>query len=678
MKQLRDYLSNFTLAAKIEGGFAIFSVLLVIVAGVAYFSMSTNRAVVTDVVKEYQPAVLASNQLQKRISTTAASMGFYLLSKEDSHKENYLKGLELLTEDIVALSEFPVIKEDQISVELVDKLHSQIDQYKKYKDQVVLYATKDSENFPAMFYGARNINPLSQEMLQLVTIMIQSEEEEEATPQRKRLVRDLGDLRYAFSGIMGGIRAYLAFRLEASKDEVELYRGQVETVLERLSAYEDVLTFEQEDGLEQFLEIKERFFKNYDELLRVHGGEQWRMDSYVLRSEISPLVDDIIEGANALIHRQKESIDSASHALFKAMDLSNVVIIGASVIAILLVILIAFIIRQISIKPIRQTVAALQDIAEGEGDLTRRLSATGKDEVAQLANAFNLFADRICTLISKSATVASNLSDGVSRLEIVSEQSSKGAKAQLSETTDVNESISTMLLASRAMTHNAKAAANSAIAARGVAENGQKTVDEAGEVFGELVDEVESANKVIKDLESNVNNIGVMLESIKGIAEQTNLLALNAAIEAARAGEQGRGFAVVADEVRTLASRTQDSAAEIDTIVTNFQDNTRIAVDVMTRGQEKAQLGMGYTESMSSSLGEITNSVNTIVGMNELISSETEEQQRVSSVIQENIGTLSEIGEQSAQGSEQTRLTAVELAKFRDQLQSLMQQFKVK
>ena len=674
---MANFLNKFTLARKIEGGYGLITGLLILVAAISLFSVQDNKKVLGTFVNDYQPAMAASNELKLVIESTMASMGFFLLTKEEEHRKGFIQGLTDVEKQIAVLKSFPVIQEDKQSQELVKLLSEQIISGIKYKDQIIELATNDAANFPAMIYSAQNINPLSQQMLQLISIMIQSEEAEPATKVRKALMKDLGDLRYSFSGIMAGVRAYLAFRGQNSLDEIKLYSDQVGVVLERLKSRSDIFTFEQEAGLEEFEETKDKFFNNYQTLLEIHGGEKWRMDGYMMRTEIGPLVKNILSNTTNLIKRQEQRISTVSTDLFASMNLTTVVIIATSVIAIIIVVVVVLLMRILSIKPIQKTVVAMEDISQGEADLTQRLDERGKDEVAQLAHAFNRFVKRIGETITQSVEVANNLSDGVSHLKVVSEKGSKGASAQLSETEQVKSAIGEMLTVTESVSKSAHEAATSAESAKTQASDGLETVDSAINVFKSLAEQVETASGVIAELEGNSQKIGVMLDAIKGIAEQTNLLALNAAIEAARAGEQGRGFAVVADEVRTLATRTQDSTAEIEQIISKFQLSSKEAVDVMASGQEKAQEGLSFSQSVGNALAEITQSINKIADMNDQIASASEEQQNVSLEIKRNITSLAEIGEQSADGAEKTLVTSGELERLRDQLQSLMQQFKI-
>ena len=677
MNLLFKYTQNLTLAHKIIGGFSLFGAIFILVVGVSVYSAQNNRTVMTEIVNEITPAVMLSAKLKENVEFTSASMGFYLLSKEADHRKNYEKGLSDLLENVAALRKMQVIQDDKSSMETLNVLDAKLVKFAKYKEQVFLFVENDAENFPALPYSAQNINPLSQQLLQTVSMMILSEEEESANAIRKRLLRDLGDLRYASSAIMGGIRAYLAFRNPAAIDEVALYSGQVDTVLKRLGEYSDILTFEQEEGVEQFTTIFGQFDQNFKKMLEIHGGEKWRMDSYLLRTEISPLVNDILFQAETLVSRQSERVNNASEKMFAELSAINTLFFAVTVIAVVLVGVIVFSIYHSGIKPIRETVKALEDISAGEGDLTRRLQVNGKDEVGQLATAFNQFVSRIQDLISQSAKVAENMSEGVNLLKVVSHKSSDGAKTQQNETQLVSRSIDEMLNVSEEVSSSALEASTSAESAKKAANEGQQTLTQAMDAFTSLEGEVVGVSEVIAELEANSENIGGMLDVIKGIAEQTNLLALNAAIEAARAGEQGRGFAVVADEVRTLASRTQESTFEIESLVTKFQASAKGASSAMASGKEKAREGVDFARNVSGALNEIAESINAIADMNGQIATQAESQKGFSSEIQKNVGTLTEVGEQSAQGALETMKAADDISDFRDKLQTLMKQFRV-
>ena len=220
-------------------------------------------------------------------------------------------------------------------------------------------------------------------------------------------------------------------------------------------------------------------------------------------------------------------------------------------------------------------------------------------------------------------------------------------------------------------------ASQAAQTADGEAKSGALVATEAIGGIESLVAEVDSAAKVIRNLEQESENIGSVLDVIRGIAEQTNLLALNAAIEAARAGEQGRGFAVVADEVRTLASRTQQSTQEIQDMILRLQSGAGNAVKVMEGAQKKAQESSDLVEKAAESLGMIAGSISAINDMNTMIASAAEEQSAVAGEMQSNMNNIREVADRSAEGAQQTAQASEELARLAAEQQALMAQFRV-
>ena len=225
---------------------------------------------------------------------------------------------------------------------------------------------------------------------------------------------------------------------------------------------------------------------------------------------------------------------------------------------------------------------------------------------------------------------------------------------------------------------HATEASSAAQSADKEANNGRTVVEETVTSIDVLAKEIEKSSGLIHELENNSANIETVLVVIRGIAEQTNLLALNAAIEAARAGEQGRGFAVVADEVRTLASRTQESTQEIQTMIEKLQQGSKNVVDAMVLSQKQSSQSVIQAESALVSLNEITNSVTTISEMNIQIAGAASEQSNVAEEINKNIVNISGVVHETAEGAKQTLTASQELASLSHELQSLVGQFKTK
>ncbi|MDH5446783.1 MAG: methyl-accepting chemotaxis protein [Gammaproteobacteria bacterium] len=312
-----------------------------------------------------------------------------------------------------------------------------------------------------------------------------------------------------------------------------------------------------------------------------------------------------------------------------------------------------------------------------EGDLTTRLHLDTHDEMSQIATNFNNMVEKFEALIQQIISATTQMAAASEELSLIAKDSSTNIERQRMETDQVATAMNEMSATVQEVARNASSAAGSANSADNDAQGGKVIVQQTSEAISQLAKEVENASEVIHTVEADSEQIGTILDVIKDIAEQTNLLALNAAIEAARAGEQGRGFAVVADEVRTLASRTHQSTEEIEQMITQLQAGAQKAVTTMESGREKAQNGVEKANEAAEALEAITRAVTTINEMNSQIASAAEEQSSVAEEMSRNITSISQVSEQTAEGAKQTTNSSEELAKLASQLQELIAQFKI-
>lgn len=319
----------------------------------------------------------------------------------------------------------------------------------------------------------------------------------------------------------------------------------------------------------------------------------------------------------------------------------------------------------------------LKSIAEGDGDLTQRLETKGKDEFGQIAHEFNVFVANLQESIANVVAVSNQLADKSNYIDKESNSTSQTADRQRQETTMAATAINEMSATVLEVARNTSSAADSAKSADQCAVDGQKIVTAMARGVEALAEEIETSSNAINLLKEDSVSVGAVLDVIRGIAEQTNLLALNAAIEAARAGEQGRGFAVVADEVRTLAQRTQESTQEIREVIERLQGGADTAVERMTGSSRKVGENVDAANNAGAALANITEAVKQIVDLNVQIASAAEEQTTVTEEINRNMVNISEQTDITAESAQSLASAAQELRNLSDNLHQTVGRFKV-
>ncbi|SFY19154.1 methyl-accepting chemotaxis protein [Pseudomonas sp. NFACC49-2] len=328
-------------------------------------------------------------------------------------------------------------------------------------------------------------------------------------------------------------------------------------------------------------------------------------------------------------------------------------------------------------RPLKQMVAMLDDIAQGEGDLTRRLVSDRADELGAIAKGFNTFLSKLQGMISQVVISVQSVSDSSEHTADIAIRTNQGVHKQMAEIDQVATAVHEMTATAQDVARNATQAAQAASHADQAASQGMRIVQDTSTSIGALAQEIGRAVGVVQNLAKDSENINAILTAIRGIAEQTNLLALNAAIEAARAGEQGRGFAVVADEVRNLAQKTQQATEEIQSMIQQLQQGTRDVVRVMEDSQHRTDESVQHAAKAAQALETITQAVSVINDMNTQIASAAEEQSAVADDINRNVINIGQVANEVAGGADESSAASAGLTKLAEQQRRLINQFRV-
>jgi methyl-accepting chemotaxis protein len=376
----------------------------------------------------------------------------------------------------------------------------------------------------------------------------------------------------------------------------------------------------------------------------------------------------------------QQAIDKmSSSAISKADDVKDSAFSSLLILAIVALAIAAVISKYMIssiVPPIVGFMSDLKAIAKNN-DLSKRLTVNSKDEIGDMATTMNNFIEKLQSLLTDISGYSDDLASSAAETSRVSDSANDIVAKQKNETTQVAHAIDGVTSAVEEVTNNAQRASIAANEGGNDAEKGRQVVSEIVASINELNSEITNSMDVIRNVKSNSENIGSVLDVIKNIAEQTNLLALNAAIEAARAGEQGRGFAVVADEVRSLAQKTQDSTAEIENLISTLQLGSDNAVKSMDQNAESIASLVSQTGMATDSLNAISESVRSITDMNSLIAVAAEEQSAVVQEISINVNNIHQMSEQSSQSSQELLETSGHMSGLSDKLKAAVQQFRL-
>jgi len=671
------WFQNCSIRQRIFGAFSLMLVILAIVSVVPLINISSMNRSVNEVIEDVQPAAMASERFAEQLNSASTALGYFMLTQEEGYKNTYLNIIKQANATLKDLKQHLEKSSNSESLVMLGSINANLAKLEQYNQRLIELAMDPTANLPALTYAATYLNPASQKILSSLTIMLQSELNEDATTERRAVAFEISELRYQWLNLMALIRSYLAYRAPAVAEEILTFYATTDGIIERIMALKDNFTFEEEEGIPAIIESHDTFKNMLNEMVRIHSSDEWRTDSHLIKTEVGPLVKTIESEITNLIERQNQKSNNMSVVVTNQAKTTISMTSTLMIVSLVFGIAIAFALVRGTTGPLLKITTAMRGIAEDNGDLTQRLPVTGENELGNLALAFNAFTSKIQDAVAKVAVAAQQLNVAAGEVSETTEKTSANLQIQTSNIEQVATAITEMAASIQEVSRNTQNTADSAKLAKDETERGNNIFATTVNSIEILVREINKVSEVILSVEEESKQIGSVLDVITRISEQTNLLALNAAIEAARAGEQGRGFAVVADEVRTLSKGTSDSTKEIQSIIERLQAGTKNAVTASEEVSRQSVDTVTNVEKAASALRSIAEAVNTINNMTLLIASATHEQSATADDVNEKIVKTNQTVEETALTAQLTAVASNDLAKLADDLQQTVSQFKV-
>lgn len=456
-------------------------------------------------------------------------------------------------------------------------------------------------------------------------------------------------------------------RLDQSrKGDDSAGQGKIEQADQALTQAEQLKTTVKDEGYQTVLNEVTGHIASFSEKLAEYTG---------LLAQEKTVYEQLHQRAAQVVERVDQAYVAEDHSMQAELKKNSLLIIGSSALALLVGLIAAWVITRLIVAPLRSVIRVAQQIAAG--DLSATVEVTRRDEIGQLMQAMQQMGAGLSSIVSGLQAGIEQLASSAQSLSAVTEQTNLEVSSQKEETEQVATAMNQMTATVHDVARNAEEAAQAAQTADDKVESGQQVVRQSMARIEQLADSASSASSSIESLSAEIQNIGTVLGVIKSVAEQTNLLALNAAIEAARAGEQGRGFAVVADEVRALAKRTQQSTEEIERLVSALRSAAQSSVQQIQSSGELVKLAVSDALQTESALGSIAAAVSLIQQMNQQIAAAAEEQSSVAEEINRSVTSIRASADQSSLAMQGNAASSIELAQLGVELKGMVGHFRL-
>ncbi len=671
---MKKFLQRLTLKNKIRFGFGIILAVLAIITVQAVINLALVRMNIQEVVQVKQPVAVQANKMALELEHAKTSLSLYLLTSNKEFLSDYDEHIRVTKEALSFLRDNSVEGVNNERLHLISELFNQL---LPLKEEISFLQNDPTKKFPVYDFVAHNIQPLSKDVQNKISLVL-SAELENLSSERERFLGDVLALQQNWQNIDSSLGSYLAFRSEAVVTTMTEYLNEFEHgIAQIIQKGQGHLTQESVAEIIQIKNIYELYRENFMTLRGIHEGSQWRMDIWLMNEKMVPLFQDmerevIAISENAVFEMETVSLKVANSSLYNL-----ILLLVLSAMGLVVGVIISRKVTNSVIEPVQNLAKAMQNIAQGDSDLTKRLKLVGKDELTELSQSFNVFIERIQTTLIEVTHMVDSLEEAQKDLQKITRGAKAGTQQQLVASDKLRGSMVDMAKQAKKIEDHSHNTTGATVQATDRVKDGGEIVKSAACNIQLVSDGMGKITKSVMVLSKDSQTISSVINVIHGIADQTNLLALNAAIEAARAGEHGRGFAVVADEVRQLAQRTQESTVKIDSVISNIQKATQEAVKMVESGQDITQAGYDSVMSAQKMLMPVVILIDDVNKMSEEMLLSAQSQSSLTKEVHDNLNQIHLAYEGSVKGVEETEQAGYRLQTISDSLENLVHKFKI-
>ena len=661
---------------KIRIALSSIAVLVSITLIVVYVNLSEIRELSEQNTNIILPKLGVANQLNQNIKTNMEYLGYFLISKSESDLQKYTDNKARLKETLKKIQDLFLNNNEENDSEKIKFIKSSLFKLESYEKKLLYYSEDITHNQKAMDLLEKEILPIETSLTNLSALLSgRGTDDSDAEFSRDTLVGFSTQL----SQLSTALRTYLAFRNEKTKQDFLLYKSSVQQLYLSIDEQQDDLNDDQLEAFEEIQDYLEPYLKLSQKTVDIHSSELWRNDAQLLHMEMSPLIEKINMRLKLLRQTLDERTIKNAKNISSAISETIIILIVAGIILISIILgTVLFFDLQI-LAPIRKLHQIIQQLSDSKtaGDLTVRINSDRQDEIGGLANSFDQFINKLQKSLKSLVDITPTLHTQTEHLQNAANDINHSIKQQIIIFSEANKVIRQINEGTVNLTKIADQLNKSAQQGQKQSQSAVSVILKTSENITTLGENMGKTSGSISEFAQASQGVDSIVDTITAIAEQTNLLALNAAIEAARAGEQGRGFAVVADEVRSLASRTKDSTTEIQGKNIILRDNSKKSIDEMANSSQLVNTMISQSDDVHASLNSIQDHVSQFGKFSEHITEVMKEQDVLSHSMMGQLESINNQNEKSAINVEGLTNVNNEIQELMLRLDTVTQQFKV-